>query len=359
MKKWFGVLIFVFLIGGVFVYRIVAEKTKSPYTDITIKGIIGSEKSNFLNNPEVKKILLDKYQLTVDFKTSGSIEMVQGDTKDQDFLWPSNSIALELFKTINSKVKSETIFNSPIVFYSWTPVVESLIKLGIVQKKDQIYYVVDMPRLAQMLEKGTKWSEIGLPQIYGNLSIISTDPVKSNSGNMFYALLSAMFNDGRVIDMDSVEKVLPKLDAYYSSLGYLEDGSAKLFKQFISAGMGDKPLIAGYESQIIEFILENPSYRELISKQIVMMYPEPTVWSSHPLISLNQNSDRLILSLQDPLIQNIAWKKHGFRTGLAGVQSNPEELGLTQIPRTIDSTLPLPRPEAMSRIIEYLKHKQQ
>jgi len=356
MKKWFGIFIFVFLIGGVFLYRMVTEKTKSPYTDITIKGIIGSEKSNFLTDHEVKKILLDKYHLTVDFKTSGSIEMVQGDTKGQDFLWPSNSIALELFKTINSKVKSETIFNSPIVFYSWTPIVDKLINLGIVQKRSQLYYVVDMPKLTQLLEKETKWSDIGLTQIYGNLVIISTDPVKSNSGNMFYALLSAMLNGGKVIDMDSVEKVLPKLYDYYQSLGFLEDGSAKLFKQFISAGMGDKPLIAGYESQIIEFILENPSYKELISKQIVMMYPEPTVWSSHPIISLNQNSDRLILSLQDPLIQSIAWKKHGFRTGLAGVQSNPEELGLTQIPKTIDSTIPLPRPEVMSRIIEFFKH---
>ncbi len=358
MKKWIGIIILVLIIGGSVTYWYLTNKDKAQYSAATVTGVIGSEKSNFLKNSEVQKLLKDKYNLTVEFKTQGSIEMVQADTAGLDFVWPSNNIALEIFKTKGVKFKTSTIFNSPIVLYTWTPVCEKLIEQKIVEKKNGVYYVVDMPKLTQLMQNGTKWSDIGLSQIYGNVAVISTDPTKSNSGNMFFALLSAMFNGGTVVDAGAVETVLPKLYAYYQSLGYLEDGSANLFKQFISAGMGDKPLIAGYESQIVEFIIENPQYKDVITSQIVVMYPEPTVWANHPLISLTENGDRLITALQDPEIQQIAWKQHGFRTGLAGVQNNPADLGLTGLPNTIDSVMPLPKPEIMERIIEYLENGQ-
>src|ERR1700743_3516982 len=84
--------------------------------ELHIKGIIGSEKSNFLENEKIKKILKDKYGLTLDYARAGSIEMVSDSVKDDiDFLWPSSQVALEIFKTSHPVrlLKSELIFNSP------------------------------------------------------------------------------------------------------------------------------------------------------------------------------------------------------------------------------------------------------
>src|ERR1700743_1061818 len=71
--------------------------------ELTIKGIVGSEKSNFLENPKVKELLRSKYGLTLDYSRQGSIEMVSSPVKlDIDFLWPSSQLALELFKNTQS-----------------------------------------------------------------------------------------------------------------------------------------------------------------------------------------------------------------------------------------------------------------
>ena len=63
---------------------------------LVVKGIVGSEKSNFLENPRVKAILKDRYGLTIDYTRQGSIEMVTDSVKpDVDFLWPSSKAAVQ------------------------------------------------------------------------------------------------------------------------------------------------------------------------------------------------------------------------------------------------------------------------
>ena len=49
--------------------------------EILIKGMIGSEKSSFLENEQVKAILKKKYGIVVDYIRAGSIEMVSEETK--------------------------------------------------------------------------------------------------------------------------------------------------------------------------------------------------------------------------------------------------------------------------------------
>ena len=38
----------------------------------------------------------------------------------------------------------------------------------------------------------------------------------------------------------------------------MESSSSDLFDQFLKTGMGAKPLIAGYESQLLEFAVQEP-----------------------------------------------------------------------------------------------------
>lgn len=46
----------------------------------------------------------------------------------------------------------------------------------------------------------------------------------------------------------------------------------------------------------------------------MLLYPVPTVYSSHPIISLSEKADRLIPALTDPDLQELA----GATTGSAG-----------------------------------------
>ena len=132
-----------------------------------IHGYVGGEKVGLLEDEEVADILRDRYKLSIDYAKAGSIDMVTEDTSGQDFLFPSNQTALELYEqTHGSPVKSEIILNTPIVLYTRSAVAEALLNAGLASQADGIYYV-DMAALAGEIESGTSWADIGLPQLYG------------------------------------------------------------------------------------------------------------------------------------------------------------------------------------------------
>ena len=327
----------------------------------TVKGYVGGEKLGFLADPQVIQILHDKYGLAVDGTKLGSIDMVDGSvpTAGLDFLWPSSQVALELYKEHHGKMENaDTIFNSPIVFYSWDIVTQALTKAHVVQKLGATYYVVDAPKLIGMINGGAQWKSIGLPQLYGRISIRSTDPTKSNSGFMFAGLLADIANGGEVADEASLPKTLPTVKTFFSRLGYLEGSSGDLFDQFLKMGEGANPMIVGYENQLTEFSIQNAQYQDLLRKRIQVLYPRPTVYSSHPLIALTPAGSQLLQALHDPNLQKIAWEKHGFRSGLIGVQNDPQVLQVVGIPDTIQNVIPMPRAEVMNKIVQGLAHSE-
>ncbi|HNK58065.1 MAG TPA: hypothetical protein PLL86_17760, partial [Leptospiraceae bacterium] len=80
-----------------------------------------------------------------------------------------------------------------------------------------------------------------------------------------------------------------------------------------------------------------------------------TVWSSQPLIILNPKAVNLIQALQDKEIQQIAWEKHGFRTGLIGQQNDPKILEVVGIPESITQVIPMPSPTIMEKLIKVIQ----
>lgn len=318
-----------------------------------IQGYVGGEKIGFLEDTEVRDILRERYHLSIDYAKAGSIEMVTGDTEGQDFLFPSNQTALEWYEQAHgSPVKSEIIFNTPIVLYTRSAVAEALVQAQIASEQDGVYSV-DMQKLTEAIESGKTWADIGLPQLYGSVTVGTTDPVKSNSGNMFAGLLADTLCGG-VADEGNIGTILPRLQAIFQKLGYMESSSADLFDQFLKTGMGAKPLIAGYESQLLEFAVENPDTWQQISDDIVMLYPTPTVWSSHVYLALDEAGTAGIDALLDEEVQRLAWEKHGFRTGLYDTPSDAEHFGVSGVADTLTQVAPMPDANTMNQILEAL-----
>mgnify|MGYP007116389978 CR=1 FL=1 len=56
----------------------------------------------------------------------------------------------------------------------------------------------DMEQLVALMESGAQWSDVGLPELYGSVTVGTTDPAKSNSGNMFAGLLANVLCGGSV-----------------------------------------------------------------------------------------------------------------------------------------------------------------
>lgn len=325
---------------------------------VTVSGPVGGEKMGFLADEEVQKIMRRKYGVDVHAEKQGSIEMVRGPFDGYDILWPSSSVALEIYNARGGeKKKAENVFSSPIVLYTWDIVCEALIKQKVVEELGESYYAVDMLKLVQMVNDGTTWKDIGLDELYGNVKIVSTHPAKSNSGNMGSGLVANLMNGGKVVDEVAIRGLLPQIKKLYANLGYMEHSSGALFSQFLKQGVGSYPIIVGYENQMIEFGLENSQYMDLLQKKVKTLYPKPTVWSNHPVIALTNNGVKLLDALKDPEIQELAWKKHGFRTGLSGFQNSKMDMMFKGIPENITSVMPMPSYRVMDIIIRELEQQ--
>jgi hypothetical protein len=356
-----GIIILVLVVAGSLAFYFISEEGGLggiSFERIEVSGYIGSEKSNFLDNPEIQDLLKNKYGIIVDYNKAGSIEMVNRNLSgDEDFLWPSSQVALEIYKINNpGSVKSEIVFNSPIVLYSWDLVTTALESANYITKEQDTYFISDFEGLLNAVIANTSWAELGVSQLYGSMTIIPTDPTKSNSGNMFSGLLANILS-GSVVDPTSLDAILPTITEFFSKLGFMEHSTGILFEQYLSKGVGSYPLIVGYENQIVEFSLQNPEIWPRIKDNMRILYPLPTVWSSHPIIALTDNGEKLLEALQDEEIQALAWEQHGFRTGLIGIENDPSALAISGIPQEITSVIPMPVPEVMNSIIQALENK--
>lgn len=316
-------------------------------------GYVGSEKVPLLANPAMDKLLRDA-GVTLDARKAGSIEMVTTDailSQKPDFLWPGSQVAAEIAAQRGLAVKRrEIVFNSPIVFYSWKPIAEALVTGGLAKPvaNSAFAYTADAKALLEMVAGTATWADIGLSQLYGSMIIVPTDPARSNSGAQFAALAATLLGGGES------DAALAKTRTIVRKAGYLENTSAVLFDQYLRNGMGDKPLIVGYENQIIEFAREKPELWGRLAGQPlhpVVLYPEPTVFSSHVMLALTEAGSRMIDAVLAPQAQCLAWRDHGFRSGLAGGEC-AQESPVKGLPEQVTSVVPMPPPRTVERILE-------
>lgn len=349
-QKLAGILLLVVVILAAGGYAFLSEKS-----EVTVlNGYLGGEKTGLFEDEEVQKILKKKYHLKLEYAKAGSLDMVTEEQTGMNYLFPSSQTALSFYEDEKGQpIKDEIIFNTPIVLYSHKIVVDALEKEGVVSNQDGIYYA-DMKKLADMILSDTTWAEIGVSQLYGKVSVDTTNPAKSNSGNMFAALLANVINGGETVDESTIDEILPKLQRIFSKLGYMETSSSDLFNQFLKMGVGAKPLIAGYENQLLEFAAENPEDYEKMKEDVVMIYPSPTVWSTHVYIALDEGGKAGAEALLDEEIQQIAWEKHGFRTSSYGGGIKGGDSKVEGVADTVTKVMVVPEYSIMKRLIDSL-----
>ena len=152
------------------------------------------------------EILRNEYGLDVDYSKAGSLDMMTADLSGRNYLFPSSSIALEYYEELHGSPKqSEIILNTPIVLYTHKIVLDAFEQQGLITKDGEVNYI-DMNQLVAMIQNDTKWADIGVPELYGSVSVDTTDPAKSNSGNMFAALLADVLNGGQTLTPEGVER---------------------------------------------------------------------------------------------------------------------------------------------------------
>lgn len=312
----------------------------------TVSGYIGGSKANLLNDPDVKKILLEKYHLEVNSDTLGGLEQVCSVAPPYDFLWPATDLAVQEYKTChNGLVESESLLRSPIVLYSWGPVTEALNAKTLVEKKPDGIYYADMEKLATLLLDGkTTWKDVGV-NAYGPIAAYTSDPTQSNSGQMFLAMLGKMRQKQLGV---TFADTFPDLKKYLGVIGFKPPSTTNLFNGCLAKGAGGCPLFVAYESLSSDYFSANIlQCTELKSLQAV--YPVPTIWATHPMIAATPEGKKLLDALKDDAIQKIAFEKHGFRS-ILGI-AKPQ----TCIPiADAVNQIPIPTKEEMDSLQKFL-----
>ena len=337
----------------------------------TVYVATGGGKENFLADEEVNKIMKKKYGLNViyDSWSNGKLiknPLVREDGTKYDVMFCSDQRFYDYYKLAPDTTKGESArytvqkggltLNTPIVIYSWDTVVDALIEQKIVTEKDGVYYITDMPKLISYILEGKKWKDIGVDMLYGSINIDSTDPVTSSPGATYYGLLLSIMCDGEITD-EAVAENLPKLKEFYTKSGYMNNTPADLFELYLKTGVGGKPMIVDYEKSVIDFANSNPDGWKQVKDKMRILYPTPTIWNSHCIASFDEAGDEYYEAYEDIEIQQIAWSKYGFRTGVTGGNYDVTQVNVKGIPQSIISTVSSLKMNVYEQLISYLGNK--
>lgn len=323
---------------------------------VTLRGLIGSEKEAFFNDPRVRHAL-EAQGIGVTVEKAGSRTIVaQFDAARYDFGLPSGAPDAERLRQVSKAKRVFNPFYTPMVIASWRPIADILVANGIVERQGELYYLTDLPRLLDLIQHGTRWRELkdsGRFSTSKSVLINSTDIRSSNSAAMYLALASYFGNGQQVVQSQAdVERVLPVVAPLFLRQGFQEQSSSAPFEDYLALGMGKTPLLFAYESQLVEFWLRHPDRRK---GDMVMIYPRPTVYSKHVLVPYTPAGERLGVVLEsDPALRALA-HEYGFRTG--GDVHGPEEWarqGIT-VPDTLDDVIDPPSQEWQERLIQAIE----
>jgi hypothetical protein len=317
-----------------------------PNTELTVvTGVIGSEKKPFFEDPEVKAIFAES-GLDVQITTAGSRQIATTvDLTNVDFVFPSSAPAAEKIKRETGASSVFAPFYSPMAVATFTPIVELLQAAGIASQDAAGTWHLDMAAYLAATQAGTRWSELpGAAETYPssrNVLISSTDIRQSNSAAMYLSMASYVANGNEIVSSPEAEAaVIDQMAALFLEQGFSASSSEAPFEDYLSQGIGSKPMVMVYEAQFLGRQM-SATGSKAITSDMLLMYPEPTVFSKHTVVPLTDNGKKIgELLVNDPRLARLA-AQYGFRPADASVFSDTLKAnGLAVPPSPVDVVEP-------------------
>lgn len=311
-----GIVLAVFW-GRLFGAADVPGATNPPANLAVVNGVIGSEKKPFFDDPEVKAIFAEN-GLDVHVVTAGSRQIATTvDLSAQDFVFPSSAPAAEKIKRETGASTVYAPFYSPMAIATFLPIVRLLEGAGIASQDATGTWHLDMAAYLAAVQAGTRWSDLpGAAESYPStrsVLISSTDIRQSNSAAMYLSMASYVANGDSIVSSSAAqEAVIDQMAALFLEQGFSASSSEAPFEDYLSQGIGSKPMVMVYEAQFLGRQMSTTG-SSAITDQMVLMYPEPTVLSKHTVVPLTDTGDKVgQLLVGDPRLAKLA-AQYGFR----------------------------------------------
>jgi len=358
MKRLIGPLLLAVLILGVGAAIFLSASEQFALRRVVlVRGLIGSEKEGFFQDPRVIAALR-KGGLDVQVEKAGSRQIATGyNLEEYDFAFPAGVPAAEKIRREHASAKSYDPFFTPMAIASWKPIAQLLVDNGIAQDHGG-YYTLDIAAYLQLVSEGKRWSELQNNSKYPvnkSVLIASTDVRKSNSAAMYLALASFVANGNNVVQNETdIQKVIPLMEDLFLKQGYTEYSSEAPFEDYLVMGMGKAPLVMIYEAQFISQAINGNGGT---GSDMVLIYPEPTIYSKHILLALSENGARLGELLQnDPELQRLE-AEYGFRNANTAYFQEIKNKGSLSLPDTLVNVIEPPSYEILEQMIQLIEQK--
>ncbi|MEC3914854.1 three-helix bundle dimerization domain-containing protein [Nocardia sp. CDC160] len=276
----------------------------------TVRGVVGSEKAAFFDDPRVAEVLA-KHGLKVEVEPAGSRQIATSvDLGRFDFAFPSSSAAAERIQRQRGVSGKYVPFSSPMAIATFKPIADLLGQSGIVQTGATTTF--DIEKYLQLAEKGVQWNQLDGNSTYPvskNVLVSTTDPRTSNSAAMYLAVTAYVANDNTIVRGTKAEDyAVSRVSRLFTRQGFTESSSDGPFKDYLANGMGTVPMAWIYEAQYVD-----AAAHDQLKPDMVLMYPTPTVMSQHTVVPLTDKGDQIgKLLTTDPDLQRLA-ADHGFR----------------------------------------------
>ena len=129
---------------------------------------------------------------------------------------------------------------------------------------------------------------------------------------MYLSLACYVANGDNIVENGAdIAHIVDRLSPLFLRQGFVASSSEAPFDDYLVQGMGKSPLVMIYEAQ---FIARAAAADGSITPDMVLMYPDPTIFSKHTFVGLHRTGIRLGDFLaNDPEMRCLA-TEYGFRT---------------------------------------------
>lgn len=333
--------------------------TRAPAEHVQVKG-----GQIFLNDDEVKAILLDRYGLEVTSEYMGSFDMVAPgvDYTGVDALWPGSAAAYADFGVNHPGLEKDhaTVFRTLLMPFLRTQYLDEALRSGIV-KKDGKSYVMDLENVVCGMLVEATWGDLGAPGIPGYVKLGGSAPESSGGGRETLLLQAGYITTGklprdvRINDLDAPVEcngepfdmtMRDALAKIWEVNGQQADSSPENWTDFVQIPYpwsisSESLFIGGYNKA---------ADKEAFLKQFVGVYPTYTLSTDHVLVALTPNGLKLLDAFRtDADLQRIGWEKYGMRIGIEGVGQTPGGTDISWF-KEITPVMNESRPEVSSEV---------
>ncbi|WP_131769860.1 hypothetical protein [Candidatus Protofrankia californiensis] len=280
----------------------------------TVRALVSSEKQSFFADPDVVTAL-DRAGYRLEITSAGSREIATTrELSGFDLAFPADGPQAERIRRDRKISTSYVPFFTPMAIATFSPIATLLTTAGVSTRYGD-HYLFDMRRYLDLVAKDTRWSQLpgnNLYQTDKSILISSTDVRTSNSAALYLAIASYVSNGGNVVtDAGTADRITDRLAPLFLKQGYLEASSQEPFDDFMTIGMGKTPMVMIYEAQFRAHALARDGS---LTSEMVLMYPNPTIYAKHTVVPLTPTGDAVgHLLTTDPQLQRLA-VRHGFRT---------------------------------------------